>query len=75
MSKQITIATMERRSERGNHVKDRETMFKKVKYKGNKKRGSLWPETVGNGERRLVARFTTDCSTSEGEEEESVNAV
>jgi hypothetical protein len=37
MQKQITIATMERRSERGNHIKDRETMFKRIKYKENKK--------------------------------------
>ena len=53
MSKQITTATMERRSERGNHVKDRETRFKKIKYKGNKRQGMArdcreWRKTIGS---------------------------
>ena len=44
---------MERRSERGNHVKDRETRFKKIKYKGNKRQGMArdrreWRKTIGS---------------------------
>jgi hypothetical protein len=37
MPKQITTAALKRRSERGNHVKDRETRFKRIKYNANKK--------------------------------------
>jgi hypothetical protein len=34
MAKKITTATMERRGARGNHVKDRQTRFKMIKYNG-----------------------------------------